>query len=60
MRGRRTGADDDEAAISGHPTPPREGDVAMPVREEELTVNKERREAGRSVCAKMSSRSGSR
>jgi uncharacterized protein (TIGR02271 family) len=47
MRGRRTGADDDEAAIPGHPTPPREGDVAMPVREEELTVNKERREAGR-------------
>lgn len=47
MRGRRAGADDDEAAIPGHPTPPREGDVAMPVREEELIVNKERREAGR-------------
>jgi len=42
MRDRR--ADD---AIPGHPTPLREGDVGVPVREEELTVNKERQEAGR-------------
>jgi uncharacterized protein (TIGR02271 family) len=31
----------------GHPTPLREGDVGVPVREEELIVNKERQEAGR-------------
>ena len=41
-RGRRT-----DDAIPGHPTPLREGDVAVPVREEELSVNKERQEAGR-------------
>jgi len=44
-RGRRMGADD--VALPGHPTKVREGDVAVPVREEELTVNKESQEAGR-------------
>lgn len=33
--------------VPGHPTPPREGDIAVPEREEELVARKQREEAGR-------------